>query len=24
VSPNGPWEETTIEGVPAGLGQKFH
>ena len=24
VSPNGPWEDTTIEGVPAGLGQKFH
>ncbi|MBC3383307.1 MULTISPECIES: hypothetical protein [unclassified Pseudomonas] len=24
VSPNGPWEETTIEGVPAGLGRKFH
>ena len=24
VSPNGPWEETTIEGVPAGLGRQFH
>jgi len=24
VSPNGPWEDTTIEGVPPGLGRQFH
>jgi len=24
VSPNGPWEETDIHGVPSGLGRQFH
>ncbi|KNH23099.1 lipoprotein [Pseudomonas syringae] len=23
ISPNGPWEETNINGVPGGLGRKF-
>jgi hypothetical protein len=23
ISPNGPWEETNIHGVPAGLGKQF-